>query len=80
MNINEFAIKLDSIRKQNKNKWYYLTEELSNGLAIQIKGFNTWLQIFRINGLEQGLPMDMPVKTYRNKVLECLTNADNKGN
>jgi len=59
----EIKQKINDIRKAHKNKWYFYNCDI-DGLNIQLKGFNTWLQIFKINGLDHSNAMEQSVKQF----------------
>lgn len=58
-------------RLDNKNDWYFITFNLGENL-IQIKGYNTWMQIFRINGLDLFSGMDISVGQFKENILTAL--------
>lgn len=59
----EFKHKINAIRKANKDKWYYWSG-LVEGFSVQLKGFNTWLQIIEIEGVRHDCPMDCSVMCF----------------
>jgi hypothetical protein len=65
---------INAARLANKNKWYFLRLDF-NGSMIEIKGYNTWLQIFRINGLDCSNGMDKSVSDYKSHILNALERA-----
>lgn len=62
-----FIDAVNKLRKKAKNGWYQWTG-MVNGKAVEIKGYKTWLQIFRVNGQQQTTTMDIPVS----KFVDCL--------
>ena len=64
---------INKARLTNSNKWYFLTFE-ENGKKIQVKGFNTWLQIFRIDGVNYPSLMDIKVKDFLQHIESALNN------
>lgn len=68
MNKENFIKYVNQIRKENKNKWYVCTKFV-DGKLVEIKAFNTWLQIFKVDGLQQDTLMDISVKQF-NETLE----------
>lgn len=62
----ESMVKLvNAKRKANKNKWYVLVFEDVDGKYVEIKGYNTWLQIYRVNGrLRYGGECGISVKQF----------------
>lgn len=69
-NVEIFKI-INKERLENKNNWYFLNLEIDN-LQIKIKGYNTWLQIFQINGVSCSNVMDQSVKDFKNHILKSL--------
>jgi len=74
---NDLVKKFTEVRKSNKNKWYLFCENY-NGFHIQMKCYNTWIQIIRVAHndrviINSGSPMDMKVKEL-NKWLNDLLN------
>ena len=61
----ELIKEINNLRKKNKDSWYTLTAIFNNNL-IEIKGFGTWLQIFKINTYSYPFPMDISVKEFNN--------------
>lgn len=72
--IDTFVKYINKIRLDNKNKWYFYTG-FFNGLYIEIKGFNTWLQIYRIEGINYPGIMDISVKEFKNTLKKSLLEA-----
>ena len=73
--MNEILLHVEYInkrRKSSKNKWYYDTTIINNH-SVSIKGYNTWLQIFRVDGLNYSGQMDIKVGEYKKYLLDILT-------
>ena len=64
LSIAEFVKEINSTRLANKNKWYWYGCEVY-GNQVEIKGFGTWLQIFRINGRDYSNPMEQSVTEFK---------------
>lgn len=62
---------INNLRKTNKNNWYYLSTTYNNK-AIQLKGFGTWLQIFKIDNIDYSNNMDETVKQYNEHLNKYL--------
>ena len=58
---NEIIKIVNKLRLDNKGAWYsYNTSD------IKIKGFDTWLQIFKVGGIDHaGAGMDQSVKNFK---------------
>jgi hypothetical protein len=65
---------INAARLANKNAWYFLTLDF-NGALIQVKGYNTWLQIFRINGIDHSNNMDASASAFKSHILNSLQGA-----
>ena len=61
--IEELVKTINNKRLENKNNWYVFLSPLSL-YDIQIKGYNTWLQVFKIKGIDYASPMGMNAKEY----------------
>ena len=70
--VSEFVTIINKFRILNKNSWYGLRLTVNNK-TVEIKGYNTWLQIFRIDGINQNTCMDVTVKEFK-LTLECAFN------
>ena len=70
MKTEEFAKIINKLRINNKNNWYAWKGNV-NGHQVSLKGYNTWLQRFKVNEVEQCLPMEMSIITFKTE----LTNA-----
>jgi len=42
---------VNDLRLANKGKWFYFSG-MVEGKEVKIKCYNTWLQIFRVNGAQ----------------------------
>jgi len=62
---------INEARKNNKNKWYALRLE-QDGKTVEVKGYNTWLQILRVNGINEPSRMDISVKEFNNHLDKVL--------
>ena len=71
MNKENFIKLVNSTRIINKDRWYVITEVV-DGKLVEIKGFGTWLQIFRIDGLQQNTLMDINVTEFKNTLEKSL--------
>ena len=62
---------IDTERRTHKNKWYVFVTHFF-GKSIVIKGFGTWLQVFKINGINHANPMGQTVKQFKQHVINAL--------
>ena len=68
MDTIRFKLEINKLRRTNKNKWYEWAG-IVNNKAVVIKAYDTWLQIFRVNGIQQNTLMDISVTEF-NHALE----------
>lgn len=68
----ELIKEINTLRKQNKNSWYYFRATF-NGKKVIIKGYNTWIQIFKFGNLYYDFPMDISVNEYNKLLNECFS-------
>lgn len=61
MNYNDFNDKVNKMRKQLS--WYSLIEEV-DGKHVELEGYHTWLQIYRIDGVDYSNYCDRSVKQF----------------
>lgn len=66
MDYQEFAKEIKA--KRLTGSWYTFSGEV-DGKKIMLKGYKTWLQIYRVDGLNYGGMMDISVKDF-NQILE----------
>ena len=64
MNIQDFVNEVNALRLANKGKWY-TWQGVVNNKEVALKGFGTWLQILRVNGLQCGNCSDKSVKDFK---------------
>ena len=76
MNTEQFVKEVNNLRLANKNQWYFLTGTV-NGKDFKLKGYDTWLQIFEINGWNCSNVMEQSVKDFK---LHLQKKADNSLN
>lgn len=76
-NVNEFVTLVNKTRLLNKNSWYVLTGTI-NGKKIEIKGFKTWLQIFRINGIDNSNCPDQKISRFKEYLTSTFNNVITK--
>ena len=64
LNTTDFVKILNTLRLQNKGKWY-AWESIVNNKTVQIKAYATWLQIFKVNGLFVPTCSDISVTDFK---------------
>lgn len=63
-----FIKTINKLRKDNKNNWYSIVLIVENK-TVKIKGYNTWLQVYEIDGIDNSNCMDRSVKDFKNDLL-----------
>lgn len=66
---DEFSKQVNQLRKAHPDKWYTCTA-IVEGKTVGLKGFNTWLQIFRVDRIQQNTLSDISVKQFIASLLE----------
>ena len=64
LNTLDFLKTVNSLRLQNKGKWY-VWQGTVNNKTVQLKGFNTWLQVFKIDGFIVPTCSDISVSDFK---------------
>ena len=60
---------INKLRKNTSNGWYVYHNYDFN---VHIKGYKTWLQICKINGIDYGYVMDISVKDFNSYLFNSL--------
>ena len=71
LNTIDFVKSLNTLRLQNKGKWYTWSGTVNNK-TVQIKGYATWLQLFFVDGLQCGNCADRTVKEFKNDLTSAV--------
>lgn len=71
MSTEEFIKHINKIRLENKNKWYFYTGTVNNK-HIQLKAYETWIQVLRINNVNFSSCMDISVKQFKDHISSSL--------
>lgn len=70
MNVESFVKVIKQQRSENKNKWFCWSGEVE-GHLVQIKCYNTYLQIYRIDGVDHASGcMDMKVSQFNAELVK----------
>ncbi len=64
MSVKDFVASINSLRLENKGKWYTFVGEV-NGKSVSLKGFGTWLQTFNVGGVQHGGLPDIKVGAFK---------------
>jgi len=65
--VADFVKEINTLRLRNKNNWYQWVGKVQ-GKKIEIKGYGTWLQIFRVDGVQYGGLMDIPISVFKSEL------------
>ena len=76
MSAVEFVQTINKLRLMNKNSWYGCFVTVENK-QVSIKGFGTWLQIFKINNVDYSGTMDISIKAFKNHLENSINKACN---
>jgi len=64
INSESFFKLINDARKSNKNQWYGFVGVVE-GREVSIKGYNTWLQVYKVNGIDHSSCMDITVSRFK---------------
>lgn len=68
---DEFVKSVNKARLDSKNKWF-VWRGVVNDKLVEIKCYNTYLQIFRVDGLNCGGLMDMKIAQFKNVLAQAV--------
>ena len=71
MNTQDFVKQVNALRLANKSRWYSW-QGVVNNKTVVIKGFNTWLQLLFVDGLQCGNCADRSVKDFKNDLASAV--------
>ena len=71
MNTQDFIKTVNDLRLANKNSWY-TWQGVVNGKNVQLKGYKTWLQLFYVDGLQNGNCSDKSVKDFKQDLFNAV--------
>ena len=71
MTTQDFIKEINALRLANKNRWYSW-QGVVNNKTVVIKGFNTWLQLLLVDGLQCGNCADRSVKDFKNDLASAV--------
>lgn len=60
------------INKLRKTKTWYQFVGIVNGTSVQIKGYNTWLQVYKVDGIDYSNCMNRKVKEFSSDLVKPL--------
>jgi hypothetical protein len=62
--VDKFVKEINKLKNANKNGWYTWVGNI-NGKDVKIKGYGTWLQVYKVDGIDYSNPMEQSVKDYK---------------
>ena len=71
MTNQEFIKHANNLLLASKGNWYQFTGTV-NGRDVQLKGYGTWLQVYRVAGVNQITTMDNSVSNFKLELLQGL--------
>jgi len=71
-----FLQEYNKARLANKGKWIYFSGEFS-GVPLQIKSFNTYIQILKVNDISHNTGMDLKVRGWKYQIGQALSECIN---
>lgn len=72
MNNQDIMNAINRLRLDNKGSWYAHRFESDQGHLVEVKGYGTWLQIFRIDGTNHSNPMAQSATQFKAWVNDTL--------
>ena len=73
MSIEEYIKLINNLRKENKDRWVIKRIPNVEGKIVNIKFYNTWIQILRIdNSIKYSGSMDCKVSEFNAFLVETL--------
>ena len=71
-NVDTFVKDLNLLRRKSTYEWYIWTGYVQ-GLYVEIKAYDTWLQIFKVDGVNHSTPSaKRTVKDFRQHILRAV--------
>lgn len=67
LDTDTFVDTINKLRKSNKDKWFQWVGEV-NGKKVELKVFNTGIQIFRVDGVRHGGLLDINVTKFKSEL------------
>ena len=73
MNKDDFIKDINRARKNSNGGWYFWQGVVNDNKFISIKGYGTWLQVYKVNNIDCAGNMDVSVKKFNETLAEGLT-------
>ena len=71
MNTQEFIKTVNTLRLENKGRWYQWCGEV-NDYDISLKGYGTWVQRLKVGDTIHSGNMDISVKEFKEFLSVCV--------
>ena len=71
MNTQEFIKTVNTLRLENKGRWYQWCGEVNN-YEVSLKGYGTWVQRLKVDDTIYGGNMDVSVKEFKEFLSFCV--------
>ena len=71
MNTQEFIKTVNTLRLDNKGRWYQWCGEVNN-YEVSLKGYGTWVQRLKVDDTIYGGNMDISVKEFKEFLSFCV--------
>ena len=71
MNTQEFIKTVNALRLDNKGSWYQWCREVNN-YDVSLKGYATWVQRLKVDGVIHSGNMDVSVKEFKEFLSFCV--------
>ena len=65
MILSDFIKEINNLRLKSRGGWYQWVGSVE-GKEIKLKGYKTWLQIYKVDGIDYSGGMDIGVKEFKN--------------
>ena len=63
----EFVKEINALRKKAGSSWYTYTGNVI-GKEVKLKGYQTWLQVYEVDGVDHSTNMEISVKEFKQKL------------
>ena len=76
MNTEQFVKEVNKLRLANRSQWYSLSGTV-NGKDFELKGYNNWLKVFKVNNWDCSNVMGQSVKDFKLHLQKMVDEAPN---
>lgn len=76
MNVKDFIREINQLRLDNKEAWYEWQGEVE-GKSVRLKGYATWLQVFKVDGVSYfSDPVNTKVTVFKKELASPFANEE----